>query len=110
MTRRLDPQERVDELCDASVPFEFDVHAMIYSEDAPTLERALHTHFSGRRVNQVNTRKEFFRVSLDEIRAAVERLHGVVSFVLVPHARDYRTTLAMLNEPAEPSTPGANEQ
>lgn len=110
MTRRLDPQERVDELGDASVPFEFDVHAMIYSEDAPTLERALHTHFSGRRVNQVNTRKEFFRVSLDEIRAAVERLHGVVSFVLVPHARDYRTTLAMLNEPADSSTPGANEQ
>jgi hypothetical protein len=110
MTRRLDPQERVDELGDASVPFEFDVHAMIYSEDAPTLERALHLHFSARRINQVNTRKEFFRVSLDEIRTAVERLHGVVSFVLVPHAKDYRTSLAMLNEPSEPSTPGPNGQ
>lgn len=105
MTRRLDPQERVDELGDASVPFEFDVHAMIYSEDAPTLERALHMHFSARRVNQVNTRKEFFRVSLDEIRTAVEKLHGVVSFVLVPHAKDYRTSLAMLSEPSEPPTP-----
>lgn len=109
MTRRLDPQERVDELGDASVPFEFDVHAMIYCEDAPTLERALHTHFSARRLNKVNTRKEFFRVSLDEIRAAVERLHGVVSFVLVPHAKDYRTSLAIVNEPSEFSTPGANE-
>jgi hypothetical protein len=100
MTRRLDPQERVDELGDASVPFEFDVHAMIYSEDAPTLERALHAEFSARRVNQVNTRKEFFRVSLDEIRAAVEKIHGVVSFVLIPNAKDYRTTLAMLDPPS----------
>lgn len=109
MTRRLDPQERVDELGDASVPFEFDVHAMIYSEDAPTLERALHMHFAARRVNQVNTRKEFFRVSLDEIRVAVEQLHGVVSFVLVPHAKEYRTTLAMTNPPVESTNADASE-
>jgi hypothetical protein len=68
LTRRLDPQERVDELGSASVPFPFDVHAMFYSEDAPSLETALHRRFSHRRINAVNLRKEFFRVSLAEIR------------------------------------------
>lgn len=59
MTRRLDPMERVDELGDASVPFNFDVHAMIFSEDAPKLEAALHKAFEDRKLNMVNTRREF---------------------------------------------------
>ncbi|NDJ53758.1 MAG: DUF4041 domain-containing protein, partial [Chloroflexi bacterium] len=67
LTRRLDPLDRVKELGDASVPFPFDVHAIIYSEDAPSLESHLHRTFDARRVNLVNQRKEFFRVSLDEI-------------------------------------------
>jgi hypothetical protein len=62
MTRRLEPMDRVHELGDASVPFSFDVHAMIWSEDAPTLENALHRHFHYRRLNLVNERKEFFAV------------------------------------------------
>src|SRR5207247_8299071 len=82
LTRRLDPYDRVDELGDASVPFGFDVHAIIYSPDAPALEHALHQEFARRRVNLVNNRKEYFRVSLEEIRAAVETHHGLVSFVL----------------------------
>jgi hypothetical protein len=73
VTRRLDPQERVDELGDASVPFHFDVHAMIFSDDAPALEGALHKAFEQRRMNLVNTRREFFRVSLDEIEQVVRR-------------------------------------
>lgn len=76
LTRRLDPMERVKELGDASVPFPFDVHAFILIDDAPALESALHKHFSHRRVNAVNLRKEFFRVTLDEIEAAAEELVG----------------------------------
>ncbi|WP_240358602.1 DUF4041 domain-containing protein [Myxococcus vastator] len=67
MTRRLVPQDRIDELGDASVPFEFDVHAIIRTQDAPKLESELHRMFANRRVNRINERKEFFRVSLDEI-------------------------------------------
>jgi len=98
MTRRLEPLERVDELGDASVPFDFDVHAMIYSEDAPNLEYTLHQRFKSRRVNMVNTRREFFRVSLDEIRVAVEEHFGTVTFVTVPEAEEYRKTESMLRE------------
>ncbi|MES1524119.1 GIY-YIG nuclease family protein, partial [Vibrio cholerae] len=68
MTRRLEPMERVKELGDASVPFSFDVHAMIYSENAPALENELHKKFDFQRLNLINTRKEFFAVTLDEIK------------------------------------------
>lgn len=98
LTRRLDPYERVDELGDASVPFTFDVHAIIYAPDAPALENALHKEFSNRRVNRVNLRKEYFHVSLEEIRAAVEKHHGLVSFVLTPEAEEWRKTRSMLGE------------
>jgi hypothetical protein len=98
MSRRLEPLERVAELGGASVPFPFDVHAMIYCEDAPGLEAALHRHFADRRVNLINLRREFFRVSLDEIRAAVAEYHGQVTFVTVPEAVQYRETLALRRE------------
>lgn len=98
MTRRLEPHLRVRELGDASVPFTFDVHAMIYSEDAPNLERALHREFDDLRVNRVNTRKEFFRVSLDDIQQAVARNHGITTFVTVPEAEEYYKTLAVKRE------------
>ncbi|WP_441292593.1 DUF4041 domain-containing protein [Sorangium sp. KYC3313] len=94
MTRRLEPLERVEELGDASVPFPFDVHAIIYSEDAPALEGKLHRAFAARRVNMVNHRKEYFRVTLEEIRDAVQSLHGLVTFLLVPAAEEYRKTQA----------------
>jgi hypothetical protein len=96
MTRRLEPTDRVDELGDASVPFPFDVHAMIYADDAPKLENLLHRHFAARRVNMMNLRKEFFRVTLDEIREAVGQYHGVVSFVLAAEAEEWRKTQAKL--------------
>lgn len=94
MTRRLEPLERVHELGDASVPFKFDVHAMIYTENAPQLETALHQRFAGRRVNLVNLRREYFRVSLEEIMTAVGELHGQVTFVTQPEAEEYRLTQA----------------
>lgn len=95
MTRRLEPMDRVRELGDASVPFGFDVHAMIYTEDAPTLEKELHRHFDQRRVNKVNLRREFFRVSLHEVQAAVASLHGEVEFVTTIAAEEYRKSVAM---------------
>lgn len=98
MTRRLEPLDRVAELSNASVPFPFDVHAMIYSEDAPSLEAELHRRFADRRVNLVNMRREFFRVTLDEIRAAVAETFGHVTFVTVPEAAQYRETVAILKE------------
>jgi len=96
MTRRLDPLERVYELGDASVPFRYDVHAMIYSEDAPALENKLHDYFKSRRVNMANPRREFFRVSLNEIQLAVQANFGTVTFVTVPEAEEYRKTISMI--------------
>ncbi|WP_246356914.1 DUF4041 domain-containing protein [Pyxidicoccus fallax] len=98
MTRRLVPQDRIDELGDASVPFEFDVHAIIRTSDAPALETALHRTFATRRVNRINERKEFFRVSLDEIARAVNEHHGEFELTKVAEAPEYRKTLALLEE------------
>ena len=91
MTRRLDPQDRVDELGDASVPFTFDVHAMIFSDDAPTLENNLHKEFDDRKVNMINGRKEFFNVTLDEIKQAVKKYNeNIIEIKDIPDAEQYR--------------------
>ncbi|HFQ3927412.1 TPA: DUF4041 domain-containing protein, partial [Enterococcus faecium] len=96
MTRRLEPMDRIKELSSASVPFEFDVHAMIFSEDAPTLENQLHSHFRKNEVNKVNQRKEFFKVSLDEIEKVVlENYNGTVSFTKLAQAEQYRRSLEL---------------
>lgn len=93
MTRRLDPLDRVAELGDASVPFEFDVHAMIYSEDAPALEKSLHKHFLRAQVNKVNPRKEFFRLGVNDIMAHVEAKGIEAHWTLTAKAASYRETL-----------------
>ena len=95
LTRRLDPDDRVRELGDASVPFGFDTHAMIYSEDAPALETALHKEFSDRRINASNLRKEFFRVTLDEVEGAVRELASDASFFKDREAQEWHETLAL---------------
>ncbi|HWI51290.1 MAG TPA: DUF4041 domain-containing protein [Symbiobacteriaceae bacterium] len=96
MTRRLVPEERIDELGDASVPFKFDIHAMIFSEDAPTLEATLHRTFEQRQVNKVNPRKEFFRVSIEDIERVVKQNHDkTVEFIRTAIAEQYRQTLAI---------------
>tara|TARA_R110000772_G_scaffold41479_1_gene96221 strand:+ start:11691 stop:13082 length:1392 start_codon:yes stop_codon:yes gene_type:complete len=96
MTRRLDPMDRVKELGDASVPFSFDVHAIIYSDDAPSMETALHRKFSRHRVNAVNLRKEFFRVDLKKIQDAVDEIDGVdADFKTTIIADDYFETLRL---------------
>lgn len=94
MTRRLEPEERISELSGASVPFKFDIHAMIFSDDAPKLEAALHNHFADKKVNLVNGRKEFFNVTLEEIKKVVRDNHDkTVDFVNVPDAEQYRESL-----------------
>lgn len=99
MTRRLEPMDRVKELGDASVPFGFDVHAMIFSEDAPTLEKELHRHFQQNAVNKVNPRKEFFGVSLPLIRQKIEQI-GVddIHWTMKAEAVEYRESLAISRE------------
>ena len=91
MTRRLDPSERIDELGDASVPFDFDVHAMIFSDNAPALEAALHKAFEHKKLNMVNHRREFFAVTLDEIKEVVRNNYNKsVEFIEFAPAQQYR--------------------
>lgn len=97
MTRRLEPQERIDELGDASVPFDFDVHAMIFSDDAPALESALHRAFEDKKVNMVNHRREFFRVTLEEIKEVIKQnFDKTVEFIDVPDAEQYRISQRLM--------------
>jgi hypothetical protein len=94
MTRRLEPEDRIKELGDASVPFGFDVHAMIRSDDAPALERLLHGKFDEYRVNKVNYRKEFFRLPIKALRDFVVENDLEATFTMTAEAREYRETLA----------------
>ena len=90
MTRRLTPQDRVDELGSASVPFKFDVHSFIFSQDAVALERQMHERLSSKRVNKVNLRKEFFYSSLDELEALVTEIDATAEFTKTMMAEDFR--------------------
>jgi hypothetical protein len=92
MTRRLNPEDRIKELGSASVPFEFDVHSMIFSEDAPSLENKLHKILHPNRVNKINLRKEFFKVSLEEIEALVEEVDPAAGFRKTILASEFRAT------------------
>ena len=105
MTRRLEPIDRVKELGDASVPFQFDIHAMIYSDEAPTLENELHKAFTNKKVNMLNYRKEFFNVTLDEIENKVKEIGLDAEFSRLPEAMEYRETLAILEKLNSQVTP-----
>lgn len=89
MTRRLDPMDRIWELSDASVPFDFDVHAIIRTDDAPALEWELHQRFADRRLNTVNDRKEFFHVTIEEIAEVVRSNCGDIELTLVADAAEF---------------------
>jgi hypothetical protein len=95
LTRRLEPLDRIRELGDSSVPFEFDVHALIFADDAPALETRLHRHFILKQVNKVNYRKEFFRLTVGEIRSELESLGLSASWTMTAAAREYRESLAI---------------
>lgn len=95
MTRRLEPLDRVRELGDASVPFPFDVHAMIYSEDAPTLETELHKYFAKHQMNKVNPKKEFFKTNLDDIKSYLDGKEIQVQWTLKAEAAQYWESIAL---------------
>lgn len=110
MTRRLEPTDRVKELGDASVPFRFDIHAMMYSDDAPNLEKELHRAFDEKKVNMLNYRKEFFNVTLDEIENQIKETGIEAEFTKLPEAIEYRETLAILQKMNEPDSQKTVEQ
>lgn len=97
MTRRLEPQERIDELGSASVPFEFDVHCFIFSNDAVKLENLLHEKLNDKRVNKVNLRKEFFYSNVDELEALVHEIDPEAQFTRTMAAKDYRQSISTDN-------------
>lgn len=101
MTRRMDPQERVNELGDASVPFPFDVHSFIFSDNAVELETSLHHRLNDRRVNKVNLRKEFFNVSLDELEELVYSLEPTAEFKRTMLATQFRQSQSISHVPDE---------
>lgn len=98
LTRRLEPLDRVKELGDASVPFDFDVHAMIYNEDAPTLETTLHQVFADFQINKVNSRREFFRVGIKDIREVLDKIGIEAKWTMAAEAKEFRETMAMERE------------
>ncbi|WP_148479837.1 DUF4041 domain-containing protein [Parabacteroides johnsonii] len=104
MTRRLEPTDRVRELGDASVPFPFDIHAMIYSEDAPKLETALHKIFVNNQVNKVNPRKEFFKVNISVIRKQIESMNVQTKWTMIADAYEWRETQVIEKAMAENSS------
>lgn len=95
MTRRLEPLDRIRELGDASVPFEFDVHSLIYSENAPGLESELHKKFLRLQMNKVNPRKEFFRITLADIKNEIDKMNINIKWTMTAEARQYRESLAI---------------
>lgn len=94
MTRRLEPQDRVNELGSASVPFKFDVHSFIFSDDAVMLENSLHRRLNSKRVNKVNLRKEFFRISIDELEKLVNEIDPTAEFNKTMLAEEYNQSLS----------------
>lgn len=110
MTRRLDPYERIYELGGASVPFEFDVHAMISCKDAPSLENKLHKIFEKYKMNLVNNRREFFKVSLDEIEKEVKKQNPKTEFIRTALAEQYRKSQVLRKQRQEVNIlPSENE-
>lgn len=95
MTRRLEPVDRIRELGDASVPFSYDVHALIYSDNAPELENKIHKHFETRRVNLINQRREFFSITLDEIEKWSQKENYDIKLTKIVEAQEYRETMAI---------------
>lgn len=105
MTRRLDPMDRVRELGDASVPFGFDVHALFFSEDAVGVETDLHRRFADKRVNRINTRREFFYATPAEVRDVLTQIAGnLLEFTDEPEAEQYRLSLQVASHADAPET------
>ncbi len=101
MTRRLDPQDRVNELGSASVPFKFDVHSFIFSEDAVGLEKKLHDMLNNKRLNKVNLRKEFFKISIEELEELISSVDSTAEFNKTMLAEEFRQSLELWIRPMQ---------
>jgi hypothetical protein len=111
MTRRLDPKDRIRELSDASVPFNFDTHALFFSKDAVGIESAVHERLANRRVNAVNRRREFFAATAQEVKGHLAELAGeLLEFEDVPEALEYRQSLKLAQSPIGPSEAGRDSE
>jgi hypothetical protein len=109
LTRRLEPDDRIRELGDASVPFRYDTHALFFSNDAVGIESKLHDRFGDRRVNRVNNRREFFNATPAEVKAALLELTGeLLNYEDIPEALEYRQSQALQHEPKAPNEPGTD--
>lgn len=99
VTRRLEPLARIKELSSASVPFSFDVHALIFSDDAYKLETDLHNYFDKYRVNKVNNRKEFFGITINQVKEALNKYYNqTFEFTEIPEAEEYRKSLELMQK------------
>ncbi len=106
LTRRLEPQDRVRELGDASVPFRFDTHALLFSKDAVGIEAGLHQRLANRRVNRVNTRREFFYATPEEVKAHLLDVAGeLLSFEEEPEALEYHQSRNLAEAESAPGVP-----
>ncbi|WP_096154047.1 GIY-YIG nuclease family protein [Bacillus sp. FJAT-45066] len=101
MTRRLNPLDRIDELGNASVPFRFDIHAMVFSDNAVDLEQKIHNHLEKSRINKVNLRKEFFNIDVFELQEIVQEIDPTVEFTTTMKAEEYRQSLSLVTEELE---------
>jgi len=101
MTRRLEPEQRVKELSSASVPFPYDIHMMISSDDAPSLENNLHKALNKNRLNKINLRKEFFKTDINMIKSIVQENHGEISYVADAEALEYYESQQITDEDYE---------
>ncbi|MDE5945993.1 MAG: GIY-YIG nuclease family protein, partial [Oscillospiraceae bacterium] len=99
MTRRLEPMDRINELSNASVPFSFDVHSFIFSNNASELEKQLHKELNNYRVNKVNLRKEFFKISIDDLEQLVQRISPTAEFNKTMLAEQYKQGMSIENIP-----------
>ena len=110
MTRRQDPQDRINELSNASVPFKFDVHSFIFSDDAVGLEGKLHEMLNDKRVNKVNLRKEFFQITLDELEQLVNKIEPTAEFNRTMLAEEFRQSLSNDNIYTSDFTPDFDDE
>ena len=109
MTRRLDPQDRVNELGSASVPFKFDVHSFIFSQDAVELEKKLHDILNNKRLNKVNLRKEFFKVDISELEKLVASIDPTAEFNKTMLAEEFRQSEELGSIDVEPAPEGMHD-
>lgn len=107
MTRSPNPDEYIKQLGDEAVPFHFDVHALIYSDNAEALVNELHQAFAPKRVNLVNMKSDFYQISLHEIERIVRMYDADAEIFQASEAGEYNRSMAMQQEETPKDRPPA---